>query len=77
VIKVMFPGYDFGYMGWMMIGSIVFWVLLVGLAVFAIIRLTPARERGDDAVAILKQRLARGEINAEEYQSRRSLILGQ
>ncbi len=73
----MFPGYDFGYMGWMMLGSIVFWVLLVGLAVFAIIRLTPAREHGDEAVAILKQRLARGEINAEEYQSRRSLILSK
>jgi hypothetical protein len=76
VINVMFPGYDFGYMGWMMIGSIIFWVLLVGLAVLAIIRLTPARERGDDAVAILKQRFARGEIKAEEYQLRRSLILG-
>ena len=74
----MVPGYDFGYMGWMMmIGSIVFWGLIVGLAVFAIIRLAPARKRDDDAVAILKQRLARGEINAEEYQSRRNLIIGQ
>jgi len=76
-MTVMFPGYDFGYMTWMMLGSIVFWVLLVGLAVFAIIRLTPARDRDDAAVAILKQRLARGEINAEDYESRRSLILSK
>jgi putative membrane protein len=75
VMFMMFPGYADGYMAWMMIGSVVFSVALIALAVFAIVRLSPGRE-GNDAVAILKQRLARGEINAEEYQSRRSLILG-
>jgi uncharacterized membrane protein len=75
VTYMMFPGYADGYMAWMMMGSFVFSVALIALAVFAIVRLSPRRE-GNDAVAILKQRLARGEINAEEYQSRRSLILG-
>jgi uncharacterized membrane protein len=74
VILVMFPYGDPGYMGWMMIGSVVFWVAFVAVAIFAILRLTPP-QRGDDAVAILKGRLARGEIGPDEYQSRRSLIL--
>ena len=69
---MMFPYGDGSYMGWMMIGSFVFWAALVGLAIFAIVRLAP---RGKDAVAILKERLARGEINPEEYHSRRNLIL--
>jgi uncharacterized membrane protein len=73
---MMFPGYlDYGYMAWMMFGSVVFFVALIALAVFAVVRLSP-RHEGDDAVAILKQRLARGEINVEEYQTRRSLLLG-
>jgi putative membrane protein len=74
---MMFPWYgDIGYMGWMMVGWVIFWVMLVALAVFAILRLGP-RERGDDAVAILKERLARGEITPDEYQSRRGLILSR
>jgi uncharacterized membrane protein len=71
----MFPYGDPGYMGWMMVGSAIFWLALLALAVFAIVRLGP-RQRGEDATAILKERLARGEITPEEYHSRRSLILG-
>jgi uncharacterized membrane protein len=73
----MFPGYpDLGNMAWMMIGWGLFWIALVGFAIFAIVRLGP-RERGDEAVTILKERLARGEITPEEYQSRRTLVLGR
>jgi uncharacterized membrane protein len=74
---MMGPGYlmDPSYMGWMMIGSAVFWILLVAVAIFAIVRLSPSRERGADAVATLDQRLARGEIGMDEYTSRRNLIL--
>jgi len=67
---------DPGYMGWMMIGSAVFWIVLAAVAVFAIVRLSPGRERGADAVATLDQRLARGEIDAADYQARRNLIQG-
>ena len=74
---MMFPGYpDLGNMAWMMIGWGVFWTALVGLAVFAIVRLGP-RDRSDEAVTILKERLARGKITPEEYQSRRTLVLGR
>jgi putative membrane protein len=73
---MMFPYGDPGYMGWMMLGSIVFWTALVAVAIFAIMRLAP-RPRDDSAVAILKERLARGEIGSEEYESRRRLIVGR
>lgn len=72
----MFPYGDPGYMGWMMLGSFLFWTALVALAIFAIARLAP-RPRDDSAVTILKERLARGEIGSEEYESRRRLIVGQ
>jgi uncharacterized membrane protein len=72
---MMFPGYDYGYMAWMMFGSVVLWVAVIALVAFAVIKLM-ARREGNEAIETLKQRLARGEINAEEYQSRRSLILG-
>lgn len=74
---MMGPGYlmDPTYMGWMMIGSVIFWILLVAVAIFAVVRLSPSRERGADAVATLDQRLARGEIDVDEYTSRRNLIL--
>jgi putative membrane protein len=75
---MMGPGYlmDPGSMGWMMIGSAVFWLVLAAVAIFAIVRLSPSRERPSDAIAILEQRFARGEIDADEYTSRRSLMLG-
>jgi putative membrane protein len=72
---MMFPWYS-GYDGWMMVGWVIFWVVLVALAIYAVVRLGP-RERGDDAVAILKERLARGEITPEEYQSRRGVIVSR
>lgn len=75
---MMGPGYvmDPSYMGWMMIGSAVFWIVLAALAIFAIVRFSSSRERPSDAIATLEQRFARGEIDAAEYTSRRTLILG-
>lgn len=76
----MFPGYQYmdqSWMGWMIGGSVLFWVAIVGLAIFAIARFAP-RERGHgaDALAVLDERLARGEIDADEYRTRRALIVG-
>jgi uncharacterized membrane protein len=74
---MMFPGtVDYGYMAWMMFGSVVLWVALIALVAFVFVKLMAGRE-GDDAVEVLKQRLARGEINAEEFQSRRALLIGR
>ena len=74
----MFPGYQFmdqSWMGWMIGGSVLFWLVIVGLVVFATARFAP-RERGGDALAILDRRLARGEIDVDEYRTRRGLIVG-
>ncbi|HEY6203705.1 MAG TPA: SHOCT domain-containing protein [Candidatus Limnocylindria bacterium] len=74
---MMFPGtVDYGYMAWMMFGSVVLWVALIAFVAFVFVKLMAGRE-GDDAVEMLKQRLARGEINAEEFQSRRALLIGR
>ena len=74
---MMFPGSpDYGYMAWMMFGSVVLWVALIAVVAFALVKVLAGRD-SDGAVATLKERLARGEINSEEYQSRRSLILGR
>lgn len=76
---MMFPGYpymDQSWMGWIIAGSALFWVALAALVVLAFVHLAPTRERRD-ALSVLDQRLARGEIDAEDYQARRSLILGQ
>jgi putative membrane protein len=62
--------------GLMWLGMIVFWGLLIWAAYALITNLTrkPGRDSGDDPARILDQRLARGEIGAEEYQRLRDLI---
>ena len=74
-------GYGAG-MGWVMwlimgTGVVAFWVLVV-LLIRAIL---PGRDRSaeigpatTDPTALLKERLARGEITPEEYEVRRKLI---
>jgi putative membrane protein len=58
-------------------GMLVFWGLLIW-AVYALVtnstRRPPRDEDGDEARRILDQRLARGEIDAEEYRRLRDLI---
>jgi putative membrane protein len=73
----MFPGYmDPSWMAWMVGGSILFWIVIVALIVFAFARLSTPRERDSDARAVLDERLARGDIDIDEYRTRRSLLLG-
>ena len=77
---MMGPGYgymDAGFISWMALGSLVFWLSLVAIAVFAIVRLGRPADRGGDAQTILDERLARGDIDAEEYRSRRALLGGR
>ena len=63
--------------GLMWLGMIVFWGLLIW-GVYALItnltRKPTDIDHGSDAVRILDQRLARGEIDAGEYQRLRDLI---
>lgn len=63
----------------MWVGMIAFWALIIW-AVWALVAAVTRRpspdERGDDARRILDQRLARGEVDADEYRRLRELLDG-
>jgi|HubBroStandDraft_6_1064221.scaffolds.fasta_scaffold50639_6 putative membrane protein len=72
-----------GY-GWAMLTvNVLFWLLVVGgitLVVLALMRAEGRRpdDRGDDttqALSILKERFARGEIDDDEFRRRHDLLL--
>ena len=69
-----------GWGGWIVMTSmmLVFWALLIvgGLAVYRSTRRDdPSRPAGSaDAERLLDERLARGEIDADEYRQRRELL---
>jgi putative membrane protein len=72
-------GGGMGALGWLAMG--VFWVFLLGLIVWLVIRLLPAsgeqptRTTGESAVEILDRRLASGEIDLETWQAQRAALL--
>jgi putative membrane protein len=61
-------GWGMGY-GWIIM--LVFWVLLVGLVVWAVSRLAPRSMSGsgrrETTLEVLQRRLANGEISVEEF----------
>ena len=70
---MMMWGYDGWSWGWgMLFGGlwmVLFWALIIGLVVWGVNRLSGDRSaRGDEPLDILKRRLARGEINPEEFE---------
>lgn len=72
----------FGGMAWGgMVGMVLLWAVLIGLVVWAVTRLLPARrESGLPQAAretpeeILDRRFARGEIDLETYQAQRAAL---
>ena len=73
-------GNGMGSLGWLGIGA--FWLLLLGLIVWLVIRLLPGRgartpaPTGDSAVEILDRRLAKGEIDVPAWQAQRAVLQG-
>jgi putative membrane protein len=77
--------------GWGILGilgvlvQLLFWGGLLAVIVWAVVRITAnrqggstdARVGGDSAEEILRQRFARGEIDAEEYDERRRILREQ
>jgi putative membrane protein len=59
----------------------VFWLVLLGLIVWLVIRLLPGsgdeptRSTGESAVEILDRRMASGEIDIEAWQAQRAALL--
>ncbi|MHB1567938.1 MAG: SHOCT domain-containing protein [Solirubrobacteraceae bacterium] len=80
----MFGGYGMGAGGWVLM--MVFWIVLVAVVVWAIVRLVPSRtddareprrsaaEPPEKPREILDRRLASGEIDAETYEELRSKL---
>jgi len=71
-----FGGYG-AWFGW------IFWIVIIGVIIWAVIRLTgTSRESGsnlpakEDALDILKKRYAQGEISKEEFEERKKVLLG-
>ena len=69
----MMYGYSFGWAGVLMM---LFWVFVVAGVLWLILAAArpQAGSRGDDALRILEERLARGEISPEEFRTRRTAI---
>ena len=75
-------GGGMGSLGW--IGMGVFWLFLLGLIVWLVVRLlpdsdsgnSPARGSGDSALDILDRRLANGQVDLPSWQAQRAALLG-
>lgn len=70
-----------GSAGWIVMGlsMIVFWAVIIGIAVWAArsFGLRPEDRRPmSAALGILEERYARGEISSDEFAERKQLILG-
>jgi len=68
-------GYGFGF-GW--IFMLLFWVFVIAGTVWLVLTLTRSQSRppseGDAAFRILQERLARGDIDIEEFKARRAAL---
>lgn len=66
-----------GWLGLLTTG--LFWIGIILLAVWGVSVLFPTTQRttGLDALEILKQRYARGEISREEFEHTRMVLRGQ
>lgn len=68
-------GWGYG-MGW--IGAILmflFWIAVIAVLVFLISRFTGERKnRGDEALDILRKRFASGEISKEEFEEKKKIL---
>lgn len=72
--------YGMGVFGWL--GMILFWVLLIAVAVGVLRWLSGERgqgrgtgEKGKSALTILEERYARGEIDKQEFDQKRKDLL--
>ena len=63
---------------WYAIFGLVFYAIVIVLAVWLVlwaIRIAPQRIRPDNALGILNERFARGEIDQAEYEARKAALL--
>ena len=68
----------FGH-GFVLIIALLFYAIVIVLAVWLVlwaIRFSPRQIRPDNALRILNERFARGEIDQQEYEQRKRTLLG-
>ena len=72
-------GSGMGMGGWFFMG--LFWLVLLGVIIWAVVRLLPSRHEvtggpsaADTPEEILDRRFARGEIDLETYQAQRAAL---
>ena len=69
-----------GSLGWLGMG--VFWLILLGLIIWLVVRLLPGSDSGttrntdESALEILDRRLASGELDTETWQVQRAALVG-
>lgn len=74
-----YGGGGMGSLGW--VGMGVFWLALILLVIWLVVRLLPdsdsgaTRNTGESALEILDRRLANGQIGFEPWQAQRAAIL--
>ena len=75
-----FAGHGWGWVGVGLVHMLLFWGLII-LAIVALMRFLSSSSKTDAGDAqitpldILKERLARGEIDAEEFEERKRLLI--
>jgi len=73
-------GNGMGSLGWLGMG--VFWLVLIGLVTWLVVRSLPGtggektRSIGESALEILDRRLASGQIDMQAWQAQRSALQG-
>ena len=73
-------GGGMGSLGWLGMG--VFWLFLLGLIIWLVVRLLPGsdsgttRGTGESAQEILDRRLASGELDVETWRAHRAALVG-
>ena len=74
-----YGGNGMGSLGWLGMG--VFWLILLGLIIWLVVRLLPGssvgitKATGESSLEILDRRLASGEIDLEPWQAQRAALL--
>ncbi|MDQ7907111.1 SHOCT domain-containing protein [Phytohabitans sp. ZYX-F-186] len=74
------PGWDgdgWDGPGWWVLVPIAFWVVVLSAVGYLIYRFSPRRAARTAAERTLAERFARGEIDAEELEQRRSVLRGK
>jgi putative membrane protein len=59
---------------WFLLLQLVFWGAVIAFLIWVVLRFTRSRN-SDNALSILNERFARGEIDQQEYDTRKTALL--